>query len=218
MPKELNITENLEKYIVKHSDSISQVQKDLIKENLKLGEIKKMQISIIQSNFLQFTIKTLKIRKILEIGTFTGFSTLSMALALPNDGEIVTLDKNEKTNSVALKFFKMANVDKKIKQVLNPALISLDDLTKKNEIFDLIFIDADKENYKNYYEKSLGMLKKDGLVIIDNVLWHGHVSDLNKNDKFVKIIRDFNEYVKKDERVNKLIFPLGDGLTICIKK
>ena len=218
MPKELNITENLEKYIVKHSDSISQVQKDLIKENLKLGEIKKMQISIIQSNFLQFTIKTLKIRKILEIGTFTGFSTLSMALALPNDGEIVTLDKNEKTNSVALKFFKMAKVDKKIKQVLNPALISLDYLTKKNEIFDLIFIDADKENYKNYYEKSLGMLKKDGLVIIDNVLWHGDVSDLNKNDRFVKIIRDFNEYVKKDERVNKLIFPLGDGLTICIKK
>ena len=106
--KNKNLGENLEKYIVKHSDSISQVQKDLIKENLKLGEIKKMQISIIQSNFLQFTIKTLKIRKILEIGTFTGFSTLSMALALPNDGEIVTLDKNEKTNSVALKFFKMA--------------------------------------------------------------------------------------------------------------
>ena len=218
MPKNLDLTENLEKYIINHSENLHQVQREIINENNKLGEIKRMQISISQAHFFQILIKTAKIKKILEIGTFTGFSALSMGLVLPKDGELITLDKNEKTNLLAKSFFKKANLSNIIKQITKPALDTLKDLKKDNKIFDLIFIDADKENYKNYYENSLELLKKDGLLIIDNILWRGNVADKLKNDKFIDIMRDFNSYVKKDNRVESIILPLGDGLSICIKR
>ena len=218
MPKNLDLTENLEKYIINHSENLHQVQREIINENNKLGEIKRMQISISQAHFFQILIKTAKIKKILEIGTFTGFSALSMGLVLPKDGELITLDKNEKTNLLAKSFFKKANLSNIIKQITKPALDTLKDLKKDNKVFDLIFIDADKENYKNYYENSLELLKKDGLLIIDNILWRGNVADKLKNDKFIDIMRDFNSYVKKDNRVESIILPLGDGLSICIKR
>ena len=218
MPKNLDLTENLEKYIIDHSDDLHSIQKELINENNKLGKMRRMQISISQAHLLQTLIKTAKIKTILEIGTFTGFSALSMGLALPKDGELIALDKDEKTSLLAQSFFKKANLLNIIKQIVKPALETMKDLKKDKKIFDLIFIDADKENYKKYYENSLELLKKGGLVIIDNVLWRGNVADRAKKDKFIDIMRDFNTYIKNDNRVEKIILPLGDGLNICVKK
>ena len=218
MPKNLDLTKNLEKYIIDHSDDLHSIQKELINENNKLGKMRRMQISISQAHLLQTLIKTAKIKTILEIGTFTGFSALSMGLALPKDGELIALDKDEKTSLLAQSFFKKANLLNIIKQIVKPALETMKDLKKDKKIFDLIFIDADKENYKKYYENSLELLKKGGLVIIDNVLWGGNVSDRAKKDKFIDIMRDFNTYIKNDNRVEKIILPLGDGLNICVKK
>ena len=174
-----------------------------------------MQISISQSQFLHLIIKISNIKKVLEIGTFTGLSTLSMALALSDDGKIIALDKNEETSKVAIDFFKKANQGHKIKTLIKPALESLDEI--KNEKFDLVFIDADKMNYIEYYERSLQLLNQNGLIIIDNVLWYGEVVNENNNDKFTKNIKEFNSHISKDKRVEKLIIPLGDGMTVCRK-
>ena len=114
-------------------------------------------------------------------------------------------------------FLKKLNNIKKIKTIINPALDTLNELKKENSIFDIIFIDADKENYKYYYNKSFDLLKRGGLIIIDNVLWHGEVADEKNNEKFTNIIRDFNTFVKNDERTEHIILPLGDGFTICNK-
>ena len=140
-----------------------------------------------------------------------------MALALPDEGSIITLDKNLETNKVALDFFNKANQNKKIKTIIKPALDSLNDIKKNNIFFDIAFIDADKTNYTNYYESVIQLIKKDGLIIIDNVLWHGEVADENNNEKFTNIIREFNTYVKNDSRVEQIILPIGDGLTVCRK-
>ena len=217
MGKNLEITNKLEKYIEKFSYQLTPVQKEIIKYNDSLGDIKRMQIAVSQCHFLHLIIKTSKIKNALEIGTFTGLSALSIAIALPDDGKLVALDKNKETNKIATDFFKKANQDKKIETIIKPALDSLNDLKKNNNKFDMIFIDADKENYKNYYEQSIELLNKDGLIIIDNVLWHGEVADETKNDNFTKNMRNFNIYVHNDPRTEQIIMPIGDGLTICRK-
>ena len=217
MGSDLNITKQLQDYILKYGLKLHPVQKEIINYNLSLGDVKRMQISVSQCHFLELLIKTSNTNKILEIGTFTGLSSLSMSLALPNKGQLITLDKNSKTNKIAKEFFKKARQDKKIVSITGVALESLKDLKKENNIFDLVFIDADKYNYLKYYDKSVNLVKKNGLIIIDNVLWHGEVVDENNNDKFTKIIRDFNKYVKIDNKTEQLILPLGDGLTISRK-
>ena len=217
MIKSLNINENLEKYIRENSYDLHPVQKDIIEYNNSLGNQKKMQISVTQSYFFQFLIKTNNIKNILEIGTFTGFSALAMALSLPKDGKITCLDKNEETSKKAISFFKKANVENLIEVKIGPALKTLDEIKKRNIFFDMIFIDADKENYQNYYNLCFDLIKNTGFILIDNVLWHGDVADPNKNDKLTNILRDFNSFIKKDDRIHKTILPLGDGITICRK-
>ena len=176
-----------------------------------------MQISVTQGYFLQLIIKLYNVKKVLEIGTFTGYSALTMALSLPQEGVITCLDKNKETSINAEVYFKKANLENKIKIVLNNALESMKDLINKKNTFDLIFIDADKENYINYYNLSYQLLNKGGLMIIDNVLWKGKVSNSDKNDRLTTLIKNFNSFVKEDEGVEKTILPLGDGLTICKK-
>ena len=217
MGKNLEITDKIEKYIEKFSYQLTPVQKEIIKYNDSLGDIKRMQIAVSQCHFLHLIIKTSKIKNALEIGTFTGLSALSIAIALPHDGKLIALDKNKETNKIATDFFRKANQDKKIETIIKPALDSINDLKKNNNKFDMIFIDADKENYKNYYEQSIELLNKDGLIIIDNVLWHGEVADETKNDNFTKNMRNFNIYVHNDSRTEQIIMPIGDGLTICRK-
>ena len=213
MGKAIRITEKLEKYINNFSLKLNPIQQEIIDYNNTLGDIKRMQVAISQCHFLHLIIKTTNIKTVLEIGTFTGLSALSMALALPDDGKLVALDKDEGTNKVALDFFKKANLDNKIQTIVKPALDSLEEL--KNSKFDMVFIDADKMNYKEYYERSLKLLDKGGLIIIDNVLWHGEVADEDNLDKYTINIKDFNTYVANDKRVEQIIVPLGDGMTVC---
>ena len=150
MPKKLDLTENLENYIIDHSEILSEVQKEIIQYNISLGDQKRLQISISQAQFLQTLIKASNVKKILEIGSFTGFSALSMALALPSDGSLISLDKNSEFSNKAKFFYEKAN-EKKIKQIIKPAIESLKELKDSSHIFDLIFIDADKENYLKYH-------------------------------------------------------------------
>ncbi len=217
MIKSLEINERLEKYISDHTNDLHPVQKELLKYNDTLGQTKKMQISISQAYFFQFFIRTNNIKNILEVGTFTGYSALSMGLVLPKDGKITCLDINKDTSEVANNFFKKAKLDDKIKINLAPAIDSLIKLKNTKEKFDMIFIDADKENYKNYYNLSLELIKNSGFIIIDNVLWKGEVADPKKNDQLTNLIREFNSFIKKDDRIEKTILPLGDGITICRK-
>ncbi|MDC1277870.1 class I SAM-dependent methyltransferase [Pelagibacteraceae bacterium] len=213
MGKNLEITEKLEKYINNFSLKLNPIQQEIIDYNNTLGDVKRMQVAVSQCHFLHLIIKTSNIKNVLEIGTFTGLSALSIVLALPDDGKLVALDKDEGTNKIALDFFKKANQDNKIQTIVKPALDSLEEL--KNSKFDMVFIDADKMNYKEYYERSLKLLDKGGLIIVDNVLWHGEVSDDDNLDKYTINIRDFNTYVANDKRVEQIIVPLGDGMTVC---
>jgi len=213
MGMNLEITEKLEKYINNFSLKLNPIQQEIIDYNNTLGDVKRMQVATSQCHFLHLIIKISNIKNVLEIGTFTGLSALSIALALPDDGKLTALDKDKETNKVALSFFKKANQDNKIQTIVKPALDSLDEL--KNNKFDMVFIDADKMNYKEYYERSLNLLDKGGLIIIDNVLWHGEVADEDNLDKYTINIRDFNTYVANDKRVEQIIVPLGDGMTVC---
>ena len=213
MGANLNITEKLQNYINDFGLNLHPVQQEIIDYNKTLGEIKRMQIDPTQCHFLHLIIKVSKIKNVLEIGTFTGLSALTISLALPDNGKLIALDKNEETNKIACDFFKKANQDHKIKTIIKPALESLGELS--NNKFDMIFIDADKKNYKEYYEKSLGLLNQDGLIIIDNVLWHGEVADEKIDDKFTINIREFNKFLSEDKRVEQIIIPLGDGMTVC---
>jgi len=209
----LEISEKIKKYINDFGLKLDPVQEEIINYNNTLGDIKRMQVDPSQCYFFHLIIKISNIKNVLEIGTFTGLSALSISLALPDDGKLVALDKNEETNKIATSFFKKAKQDHKIKTIIKPALESLEEL--KNNKFDMIFIDADKMNYKEYYERSLKLINKNGLIIVDNVLWHGEVADENNLDKYTVSIRKFNEYVSNDKRVEQIIIPLGDGMTIC---
>ena len=213
MGANLDITEKLQNYINDFGLKLNPVQQEIINYNKTLGEIKRMQVDPAQCHFLHLIIKISNIKNVLEIGTFTGLSALSISLALPKDGKLIALDKNDETNKIALNFFKKANQDHKIETIIKPALETLEKL--KNKKFDMIFIDADKMNYKQYYKKSLGLINQGGLIIIDNVLWHGEVVDKKNKDKLTLNIREFNEYVSKDKRVEQIIIPLGDGMTVC---
>ena len=213
MGNNIEISEKIEKYINNFSFKLSPVQKEIIDYNNTLGNKKRMQVAISQCHFLHLIIKISNIKNVLEIGTFTGLSALSIALALPEDGKLTALDKDKETNKIAVSFFKKAYQDKKIQTIVKPALDSLDEL--KNQKYDMAFIDADKLNYKEYYEKSIKMINKGGLIIIDNVLWHGEVVDEDKMDKFTLNIRELNEHISRDERVEQIIIPLGDGMTVC---
>ena len=213
MGKNLEITEKLEKYINNFSLKLNPMQQEIIDYNNTLGDVKRMQVATSQCHFLHLIIKTSNIKTVLEIGTFTGLSALSISLALPDDGKLTALDKDKETNKIAVNFFKKAKLDNKIQTIVKPALESLEEL--KNQKFDMVFIDADKMNYKEYYERSLSLLNKGGLIIVDNVLWHGEVADEDNLDKFTVNIRDFNTYVANDKRVEQIIVPLGDGMTVC---
>ena len=216
MPKNIDLTSNLEQYIIEHSTDLSNIQKEIINYNKSLGDKQRLQISISQAQFLQILIELLKIKNILEIGSFTGFSALSMSLALPKDGLLISLDKDKEISKIAKSFYVKAR-ETKIKQIIKPALESLKELKKSNNYFDLVFIDADKENYINYYNLAKEMIKKGDLIIIDNVLWHGEVADFNNKDKFTNLIREFNKHVKNDKSIKQIILPIGDGFTICRK-
>ena len=216
MDKNIPIDQNMIDYIFSHSERLHPIQKKILKYNESLGNIKRLQISILQANFLQFLIKVNKFKSCLEIGTFTGYSSLSMALSLPKNGKIYAIDKDIKTNNIALNFFKQANMHNKFYIETNNAIYALKKLLKNKKKFDLILIDADKESYIKYFNFAIELLNKNGLILIDNTLWKGEVANPGINDKLTQKIKKFNNYVQK-KKINKYILPLGDGFTVCWK-
>ncbi|NDA22090.1 MAG: methyltransferase domain-containing protein [Proteobacteria bacterium] len=203
-------------YIFAHSNNLHPIQKKIIKYNESLGYVKKLQISVLQANFIQFLIQQKKFKNCLEIGTFTGYSALSIALSLPSNGKLYAIDKDKKNTDVALNFFKQAKVNRKINVEVNNALVALKNLKKKKKKFDLILIDADKENYINYFNQSLSLINKDGIILIDNILWKGEVANPSSKDKITMKIKEFNNYIK-NKNINKYILPIGDGFFVCWK-
>ena len=217
MFKNIEVTQNLLDYIYLHSSPLHPIQKEILEYNKTLGDIQRMQISESQAIFLQFLIKLNNVTSCLEIGTFTGFSALSMALALPIDGKLIALDNDKETIEIAQSFFKKAKIENKISTIVDNAAKTLKSLIDVNSIFDLVFIDADKGNYQNYFDFALNLVKRRGLIIFDNVLWHGDVAKKNVTDNQTEHMRKFNTYIKNNKKTEKTILPLGDGLTICRK-
>ena len=217
MSSNLPINNKIEKYINEHSLKLHPIQDEIIKHNDKLGKKKKLQISINQCHFLYLVTKLLQPKEILEIGTFTGLSSISMCIGLEKDSKITTIDKNKDTSLVAKNFFEKAKVLEKIEVIIDDATDGINKLINQKKLFDLVFIDADKENYKKYYELSINLIRKNGFIIIDNVLWHGEVVDENNKDHLTKVIREFNIYINNDKRVENMIIPIGDGFSICRK-
>ena len=179
-----------------------------------------MQISPEQGQFMQFLVSIIGARNTIEVGVYTGYSALCVALGLPEDGRIIACDINEEWTKIALEYWKKAGVADKIDLQIAPALDTLTELGKKGRKnhFDFAFIDADKVNYDIYYEKCLNLVRPGGVVAIDNVLWSGAVADVSAMDENTKAIRSLNAKLHKDERVDLSMIPLGDGLTLVRKK
>ena len=179
-----------------------------------------MQISPDQGQFMALLIKLLNAKKTLDIGVFTGYSSLVVALALPKDGKVIACDRDPRCTAIAHRYWQEAGVADKIDLRLAPALDTLDQLIENGESgsFDFAFIDADKRNYDNYYERALTLLRPGGLVAIDNVLWFGSVADPKDTDKRTIAIREFNQKLHQDQRVEISMLGVADGLTLALKK
>ena len=179
-----------------------------------------MQISPEQGQFIALLVELTGARKCLEVGTFTGYSTLSVALALPEDGQIVACDISEEFTSRAKPYWQEAGVAGKIDLRLGPALETLDALIADGEsgAFDFAFIDADKVNYQGYFQRALDLIRRGGLILVDNVLWSGAVVDLARDDEDTEAIRAFNQARAGDPRISLSLVPIGDGLTLARKR
>ena len=179
-----------------------------------------MQISPEQGQFMALLVELTGARKCLEVGTFTGYSTLSLALALPEDGKIVACDISEEFTSRAKPYWQKAGVAGKIDLRLGPALETLDALIADGEsgAFDFAFIDADKVNYQGYFQRALDLIRRGGLILVDNVLWSGAVVDPARDDEDTEAIRAFNQACADDPRISLSLVPIGDGLTLARKR
>ena len=207
------LSDELENYITEHSEKTGSVEQSLRKETLSLGSPSGMMSGDSVGNFLKLVVQLNNCKRILEIGTFTGYSALMMASALPENGELITCDTNKKTSEIAKKYWAKSQHGSKIKLIMGPALETINDIEGK---FDLIFIDADKNNYSNYFELCKNRLTKNGLIIADNVLWSGKV--LKLQDEQTKSIDSFNKLVNKDQSFWNTIIPIRDGLMIIKNK
>jgi predicted O-methyltransferase YrrM len=178
------------------------------------------QISAEQGQFMALLMHLIGARRTIEIGVYTGYSALAVALALPDDGRIIACDKNAEWTSVARRYWREAGVQHKIDLRLGPALATLDHLIADGQQgrFDFVFVDADKTNYANYYERALVLLRPGGLIGVDNVLWYGRVIDASFDDPDTRAIRAFNEQIKNDDRVWLSMLAVRDGLTLACKK
>ena len=218
MSKNISFTPELENYLNKNSIE-NLVLKELRKFSfIELGDVANMQVSPEQASFLHMLIKIGNYSQVLEVGTFMGYSALAMALALNDNGKVITVDSDIKTTKHAVKFWKQANVLDKITLINEDGLKSLQKFKEEKFIFDFIFIDADKSGYRNYLELSLNLISDNGLIVFDNVLWKGKVVDPSINDKKTSDIREFNDFIKNDKRVDTTMISIGDGMTLCQKK
>lgn len=214
----LGLEQNLYDYLLSVSLREPTILTQLRQETSQLP-MSRMQISPEQGQFMALLVKLIGAKKTLEVGVFTGYSSLVVALALPADGKIVACDVSEEYTSVARRYWQQAGVADKIDLHIAPALETLDNLLTTGEAgtFDFAFIDADKSNYNNYYERSLELIRPGGLIAIDNVLWSGKVAETEIQDNQTNKIRDLNRKLHEDSRITLSLVPIADGLTLAMK-
>ncbi|MGK7952604.1 MAG: class I SAM-dependent methyltransferase [Xenococcaceae cyanobacterium] len=216
--KTLGLDQQLYEYLLDVSVQEAEILQQLRAETAQYpGAI--MQIAPEQGQFMALLVQLIGAKKTLEIGVFTGYSSLVTALALPPEGKIIACDIDRESTSIARRYWQEAGVIDKIELRIAPALETLDKLLKEGQTntFDFAFIDADKRNYENYYEKCLQLIRPGGLIAVDNVLWFGKVADPQDEDKRTVAIRAFNQKLAQDKRVKISLVPIADGLTLALK-
>jgi Predicted O-methyltransferase len=217
--RSLGLSEELFHYVAAHGAREHPVQAALRAATKPLRH-SGMQIGADQGAFMAMLVKLLQARRTLEIGVFTGYSSLAVALALPDDGRIVACDVSEEWTKLAREHWKKAGVEHKIDLRLAPALQTLDALVAQGQAgtFDFAFVDADKSNYKAYYERCLVLVRKGGIIAFDNTLWGGAVVDPKANDADTVAIRELNDMLHRDDRIDVAMLTIGDGLTLALKR
>jgi caffeoyl-CoA O-methyltransferase len=216
--RSLELDDRLYDYLVQFGTRESDLLKDLRNETAKLPGAG-MQIGPEQGAFMGLLVELIGARRALEIGTFTGYSSLCIAGAMPAEGKLICCDVSEEYTKVARNYWRRAGLESKIELRIGPAVATLDALIQADvEPFDFAFIDADKTNYSNYYERAMKLVRPGGLIAIDNVLWGGDVANPAENDEDTQAIRAVNEMVRNDERVTLALAPIGDGLTLARKR
>ena len=220
MGSTINFDDKLISYVEDHTPAEPKLDKRLRKETSNLGPISEMQISWIQGRFMQLLARLMGARKYLEVGVFTGYSTLAVAEVLPEGGKITALDIDEEWTNVGRRYWQEAGVEDKIDLRLKDGIEALEELLESGAkgTYDLAFIDADKENMGRYFDYCLKLLRPGGLVIVDNVLWSGDVINPEDQRNNTKAIRRFNDAIKDDDRVFYSFIPVGDGLILAQKK
>lgn len=214
----LNLTADLYQYLLKTSLRESSVLQELRAVTSQMTGAR-MQISPEQGQFMALLVEITGAKKSIDIGTFTGYSALVVAAAMPEDGKVISCDISQEAPMIAQKFWQDAGVAYKIDLRIGPALDTLTQLEQHEAgTFDFIFIDADKNNYPAYYEKAINLLRQGGIVLVDNVLWSGKVADADNHDKDTNSIRHVNTMIHADKRVTMSMLPLGDGLTVARKR
>ena len=218
MSEQVEINENLKKYLQEFGYRKDTLVDELASETKKLGNVARMQIAKEQGQFLEIIVKISNAKSCLEIGRFTGLSTLYLARGLPKDGHIVTVDTSDEFLSIAKKYWDRDGKASKIKSIIGDGTEVMQSFIDRQYQFDIIFIDADKNNYPNYYELALSLVPSNGIIIIDNMLWHGDVADRSISDSQTQTIRDLNLKIRDDKRVEFSLTPLSDGLSFIRKK
>jgi len=218
MSNQVSIDAELVEYLQATGYRSDSVINKLVDETLALGNLSAMQIAPEQGQFLEIIVKILNANCCLEIGRFTGLSSLCIARGLPESGKLTTIDNSDEFLSMAEKYWKMAKQETKIESIIGEGVDVLQSMIDRQQSFDFVFIDADKNNYPHYYELSLKLLRPNGILIIDNMLWHGDVADENKTDKQTTTIRELNKKIQTDERIDFSLLPLSDGLSFIRKK
>ena len=216
-PKSFFLSTDIHEYLVCHGTPPDEIQRDLIEETRRLGGIALMQVAPEQGAFLMLLARAIGARRAVEIGTFTGYSALCIARGLTDDGTLVCCDTSEEWTSIAKPFWERAGVAGKIDLRIGPALETLRAMPEE-PVLDFAFIDADKPGYPAYYEELLQRLRPGGLILVDNVLWQGRVVDAGATDPHTVAIRSFNDLIAADERVDRVMLPVSDGLTIVRKR
>ena len=217
--KTLGISDSLNSYIqntcVKESDSLKALRIETSTLDMHM-----MQISPEQGQFMSLLVNLIGAKRILEVGVFTGYSSICLAQDLPDDGKLIACDVSEEWTSIAKKYWDLSGVENKIDLKIAPAIETLNQLKNQgfNDSFDMAFIDADKLNYIEYYNKCLELVRPGGLILVDNTLWSGSVADVSNQTEDTKVIRQLNEIIANDERVKSSLITIGDGLTLAYKR